>query len=101
MGTYRFVARLIAPITTRSIRRSETWRAMAGFDPMPYWAAVEERSRDCGIDLGLPLRASLDYRHPIDLDENVELAEHVREGRYDVAFVVADTVKAVAHVEQR
>lgn len=41
MGTYPFVARLIAPITTRRIRQSETWRPTAGFDPMPYWAKVE------------------------------------------------------------
>ena len=40
MGTYRFIAKLIAPITVRGIMRRDTWRATAGFDPMPYWASV-------------------------------------------------------------
>lgn len=41
MGTYRFVARLIAPITVRGIKQRDTWRALAGFDPMPWWREVE------------------------------------------------------------
>jgi acyl-ACP thioesterase len=65
-----------------------------------YWAAVEERLLGREPDLRRPHRACLDYRHPIDLGEAVELAEDVNDGRYGVAFVVADTVKAVAWVEQ-
>ena len=41
MGTYRFVARMIAAFTVPRIRQRETWRATAGFDPMPYWAGVD------------------------------------------------------------
>ena len=32
-----------------------------------YWAAVEQRLPDVGIEARQPLRARLDYRHPIDL----------------------------------
>jgi acyl-ACP thioesterase len=63
-----------------------------------YWAAIEQRLADHGLDLRLPFRARLDYRHPIDLDERVELAEDGRDGRYGAAFVVGDGVKAVAWV---
>jgi acyl-ACP thioesterase len=64
-----------------------------------YWAAVEQRLVDHGFDLGMSLRARLDYRHPIDLDDRVELTEESRDGRYCLAFVVEDAVKAVARVD--
>jgi acyl-ACP thioesterase len=65
-----------------------------------YWAAVEERLGGREPDLRRPHRARLDYRHPIDLGEAVELAEDERDGRYGAAFVVAGAVRAVAWVEQ-
>jgi acyl-ACP thioesterase len=65
-----------------------------------YWAAVEQRLLDVGFDPQRPLCARLDYRHPIDLGEKVELAETVHDGRYGVAFVVGDIVKAVARVDR-
>ena len=40
IGTYRFVAKLVAPLTIKSIKKSATWRAIAGFDPMDYWIDV-------------------------------------------------------------
>jgi acyl-ACP thioesterase len=64
-----------------------------------YWAAVEHRLVGRGPDLRRPHRARLDYRHPIDLGERVELVEDARHGRYGTAFVVDDVVKAVAWVE--
>jgi acyl-ACP thioesterase len=64
-----------------------------------YWAAVEQRLLELGQDARRPLRGRLDYRHPIDLGERVELAEVAHDGRYGVAFVVADVVKAVARVD--
>jgi acyl-ACP thioesterase len=64
-----------------------------------YWSAVEQRLAETGFDLRRPLRARLDYRHPLDLGERLELAEVLREDGYDVAFVVGETVKAVACVE--
>ena len=35
--TYMFLARLIAPITARSLMEKEFFVPMAGFDPIPYW----------------------------------------------------------------
>ncbi len=65
-----------------------------------YWAAVEDRMHDRdGPDLRQPVRARLDYRHPIDLGEHVELAEVAEGGRYGCAFAVGNVVKAVAWVE--
>lgn len=65
-----------------------------------YWAGIEHRLAIHGFDVRAPLRARLDYRHPIDLGEQVELIEDVGDGRYGTAFVVGDVVKAVARVER-
>lgn len=64
-----------------------------------YWAAVEERLLQHDPDLRLPHRARLDYRHPIDHGEDVELVEDTRTDRYVAAFLVGDIVKAVVSVE--
>jgi acyl-ACP thioesterase len=65
-----------------------------------YWSAVEHRLVGREPDLRQPHRARLDYRHPIDLDDDLEVVEHTDDGRYGVAFVVGATVKAVASVER-
>jgi acyl-ACP thioesterase len=64
-----------------------------------YWAAVEQRLAELGVATRGPLRARLDYRHPIDLGDRVELAESAEEGSYHLAFLVEGAVKAVALVE--
>jgi len=63
-----------------------------------YWQAVEERLVRRGPDPAQPLRAFLDYRQPIDLDDDVSLVEW---GSTEVrlALATADAVKAVALVE--
>ncbi|RDI73862.1 Acyl-ACP thioesterase [Gaiella occulta] len=61
-----------------------------------YWQAVEDRLAGCAIDLRRPCRAQLDYREPIDLADDVQLAEFGDgAGRY-LAFAVDERVKAVA-----
>ena len=95
----------LAPPATDGDRRVWPLRStdvdrMGHVNNAAYWAAVEQRLLDVGLDPQLPLRARLDYRHPIDLGEKVELAESIHDGRYGVAFVVGDVVKAVARVEQ-
>jgi len=65
-----------------------------------YWMAVEHRLIGREPDVRTPHRAQLEYRHPIDLGERVELAEETRDGRYGAAFLVDGSVKAVAWVEQ-
>jgi acyl-ACP thioesterase len=64
-----------------------------------YWAAVEQRLPEVGVDPRRPLRALLDYRHPIDHGEPVELAESVDDGGYRFAFVVGGAARAVGRVE--
>ena len=64
-----------------------------------YWAAIEHRLARREPDLRRPHTAQLDYRHPIDLGELVEVAEDTVDGRYGAAFVVAELIKAVAWVE--
>jgi acyl-ACP thioesterase len=64
-----------------------------------YWSAVEHRLASRAPDLRRPARARLDYRHSLDLEEDVELAEAWSAERYQVGFVVGETVKAVARVE--
>jgi acyl-ACP thioesterase len=61
-----------------------------------YWAAIEHRLAG---RLRRAIRARLDYRHPLDLGEAVELVESTHGDRYGVAFVVGDVVKAVSWVE--
>jgi acyl-ACP thioesterase len=65
-----------------------------------YWTAVEHRLVEREPDLRRPHCARLDYRHPVDLGERLEVAEAGTDGGYGAAFVVGDTVKAVAWVEQ-
>jgi acyl-ACP thioesterase len=64
-----------------------------------YWAAVEQRLPEVGVDPQQPVRARLDYRHPIDLGEPVELAESVDGDGYGVAFVVDGVTRAVGRVD--
>lgn len=63
-----------------------------------YWAAIEQRVGDAGLDLRLPLRAELDYRRPIDLEDSVELVDEPGAECFSAAFLVGDDVRAVARV---
>lgn len=38
---FPFVARIIARFTVPSIMKRDTWRATAGFDPIPYWEGID------------------------------------------------------------
>jgi acyl-ACP thioesterase len=65
-----------------------------------YWHAVEHRLPGAGIDAGRPFRARLDYRHPLDLGDRVELLEEAGAGTLALAFTVDGHERAVALVEQ-
>jgi acyl-ACP thioesterase len=65
-----------------------------------YWQAVEQRLQPAGLDPRQPLCALLDYRHPIDLEDDVDLAEFSGDGRFTLAFVANGDVKAVARLAQ-
>jgi len=64
-----------------------------------YWQAVEEMLPVLGIDPRHPLRAELDYRHPVDYGEVIELVAFDSDRRKAVAFVAGTAaVRAVARV---
>ncbi len=64
-----------------------------------YWAAVQHRLVGRAPDLAQPYRARLEYRHPIDLEEHVELVERTSREVYEAAFTVGEVVGAVVRVE--
>jgi len=64
-----------------------------------YWHAVEQRLLRAGPDPRRPFRALLDYRHPIDLDDDVELVEFEVEGSLGLGFVTTGRVNAVARLD--
>jgi len=39
--TWPFIARLLAPITTKRIQKMDHFRPISGFDPIPYWKSVD------------------------------------------------------------
>ena len=86
------------PRVTWPLRATDVDR-MGHVNNAAYWAAVEHRLAGRSPDVREPLRGRLDYRHPVDLGEKVELAEAASDDRYAAAFVVGDVVKAVVRVE--
>ena len=65
-----------------------------------YWHAVEQRLAAAGLDPLHPLRAWLEYRLPIDVDDEVELREFSQDGAVELGFVTQRGVSAVARIEQ-
>ncbi|MEX0851309.1 MAG: acyl-ACP thioesterase domain-containing protein [Gaiellaceae bacterium] len=65
-----------------------------------YWHAVEELLSARGPDPRRPLRARLEHRHAIDLEDDVELVADSRDDRLAVAFTVGGVARAVASIEQ-
>jgi acyl-ACP thioesterase len=86
--------RILWPIRATDVDR------MGHVNNAAYWTAVEHRLVEREPDLRRPHCARLDYRHPVDLGEQLEVAEAGSDGGYGAAFVVGDTVKAVAWVER-
>jgi len=64
-----------------------------------YWQAVEHLMLSAGPDPRSPLRGRLDYREPLDLGDELELAVSGGPGRLYVGFSAAGRIKAVASVE--
>lgn len=63
-----------------------------------YWAAVEEHLPAAGLDPRLPLRARIDHRHPVDLDDPLELVVAADHAGLTLAFAVAGAARAVVRV---
>jgi acyl-ACP thioesterase len=64
-----------------------------------HWQAVEHLLAGRGPDVREPIRARLDYRDALDLEDELELAFRLDAGRLGVAFMTPAGVKAVAAVE--
>ena len=65
-----------------------------------YWHAVEQRLLAGRLDTRLPMRARMDHRHAVDLDDKVKLVESTSDGRLALAFYVGGVARAVALVER-
>jgi acyl-ACP thioesterase len=64
-----------------------------------YWQAVEELFPTLSVDPREPLQAELDYRQPIDLDEEIDVVAFDAGGRRALAFVArGGKTRAVARV---
>lgn len=64
-----------------------------------HWQAVEHLVATGGPEPRAPLRARLDYREPLDLGDELELAVSRDAGGLDIGFMTPAGVKAVASVE--
>jgi acyl-ACP thioesterase len=64
-----------------------------------YWQALEHLLLSAGPDLQRPLRARVDYREPVELDDQLELGATASSTGLEVSFRTATSVKAVASVE--
>jgi acyl-ACP thioesterase len=64
-----------------------------------HWQAVEHLLAAGGPDPRSPLRVQLDYRGPLDLEDELELAAARDGARLDLGFVTSTGIKAVASVE--
>ena len=61
-----------------------------------YWEAVEETAARKGHDLAAPLEAVLEYRRPIDLEDEVELLYSTQADGFRLAFAASGSISAVA-----
>ena len=66
-----------------------------------HWQAVEHVLASSHLDPARPLVAELDYRRPIDVEDEVKLVAAVDEGRVLIALGGLDGIRAVARVEAR
>jgi len=70
MGTYRFLAELLAPLTTRNIQGMDFWKPLTGFDPLPYWEQVSVPAFAAlgGGDINVPVEESLHRFENLEID---------------------------------
>lgn len=61
-----------------------------------YWEAVEETAARKDIDLAAPLEAVLEYRQPIDLEDEIELLYSAQADGFQLAFAASGSIRALA-----
>jgi len=66
-----------------------------------HWQAVEHALARAGMDPARPLVAELDYREPLDLDDDVVLVAAADDSGLRVGLRAGGAFKAVARVEAR
>jgi len=66
-----------------------------------YWQAIEHALHGAGPEPKRPLRASVDFRDPLDLGDPLELAVTGDQHHLDIAFVADDRLKAVAAIDDK
>ena len=80
MGTYMFLAKLIAPLTTKNIQRMDFWLPLAGYDPLPYWEKVSVPAFAAfgGGDVNVPVEESISRLE--SLEKEIEYAVYPEGG---------------------
>jgi acyl-ACP thioesterase len=63
-----------------------------------YWEAIEEAAARNGVSLAHSLEAVLEFRQPIDLEDEVELLYSPRENGFELALTAAGEIRAVASI---
>lgn len=64
-----------------------------------YWAAVDERLAALDLDTAAPYRVVLEFRRPIDVDDDLELVDVRADGTAGVGFVADGEVRAVSRLQ--
>jgi acyl-ACP thioesterase len=101
-GGRRISARLILPDPPESsarmswpLRRSDL--DVAGhLNNASYWEAVEEVAALRGIDLSNGFEAALEFRRPLDIDDDVDLLYSAGENGFQLGLAASGDVRAVA-----
>ena len=70
--TYTFIAKLIAPLTTKNLMKKEYIKGFAGFDPIPYWEQVNIPAFIAlgGNDKNVPVEECVERLKKHNLDNN-------------------------------
>ena len=63
-----------------------------------YWEAIEEAALRTSFDLSAPFEAALEFRRPLDLEDEVELLYSAEENGFALALTAAGVVRAIASI---
>ena len=63
-----------------------------------YWEAIEEAALRTSFDLSAPFEAALEFRRPLDLEDEVELLYSAEENGFGLALTAAGVVRAIASI---
>jgi hypothetical protein len=73
--TWPFIARFLAPTTTKRIQQMDHFRPISGFDPIPYWRQVSATKFFAfgGNDLNVPVDDSIEVLRANAIDGLVKV----------------------------